>query len=156
MKVLIILQGAPGSGKSTEAEHLKKTLGAVICSTDTFSYNEYGQYEFNPKLLEERHRKCRELCNFYMGWDMPWIVLDNTNIKGSNIEPYIHLAEKHGYKIQVRRFTDEYENQHGVPKEKVEKMKTAMEDLESFIPEHLLDKNFYWQDGIVAIRKEKS
>ncbi len=44
------------------------------------------------------------------------------------MKPYIDMAEKNGYKIQVIHCQGSFKNVHGVPEEKVQQMKDNFED----------------------------
>ena len=59
-RVMFIMRGLPGSGKSTIAHNLKQVYGeqAVICSADDFRYNEKGQYIWKEEQTEEMHWLC--------------------------------------------------------------------------------------------------
>jgi len=45
-RIVIIMRGAPGTGKSTLAQLVKGK--GVVLSTDHFFYNRHGEYIFNP------------------------------------------------------------------------------------------------------------
>ncbi|XP_034543240.1 NEDD4-binding protein 2 isoform X2 [Notolabrus celidotus] len=101
-KVLVLLRGAPGSGKSTLAGALvKHNPGGVRLCTDDF-FTSHGRYQFNPTALGEahewNHRRAKEA--FERGANP--IIIDNTNMQGWEMKPYVAMALKHGYKVLFR------------------------------------------------------
>ncbi|XP_061565360.1 NEDD4-binding protein 2 [Cololabis saira] len=98
-KVLVLLRGAPGSGKSTLARALlEHNPGGVILTTDDY-FLRNGEYHFNPRALGEahewNHKRAREA--FERGANP--IIIDNTNMQGWEMKPYVAQAPKHGYKV---------------------------------------------------------
>jgi predicted kinase len=131
-KQLIILRGASGSGKSTLARSMHHTFElSVICSTDDYFMKD-GEYVFNPKLLTEAHRANQDKVESCMLRSVPMIIVDNTNIQKWTYQAYIKLAETYGYEVKFVVCDGEYENRHGVPKDKVEKMRASFEPDDSF------------------------
>lgn len=53
-KIVYIMRGASGSGKSTVAREVANPDG-IIHSTDSKFYDEKGNYNFDPKKLPEYH-----------------------------------------------------------------------------------------------------
>ncbi|XP_056892886.1 NEDD4-binding protein 2 isoform X2 [Takifugu flavidus] len=101
-RVLVLLRGAPGSGKSTLARALMEhNPGAVILSTDDY-FTHNGDYQFNPNALgdahESNHKRAKEA--FQRGSNP--IIIDNTNLQGWEMRPYVIQAVKHGYKVLFR------------------------------------------------------
>lgn len=120
-KVLIIVRGLPGSGKSTFAE----LLGNVqICTADDY-FMTSGAYQFKQEDLGAAHLKCQQKCENLMKANTPRIAVANTATTSREIAPYTGLAEKYGYKV----FSVVVENRHGgsnvhnVPPETIEKMR---------------------------------
>lgn len=101
-KVLVLLRGAPGSGKSTLARALlKHNPGGVKLSTDDY-FTRHGEYQFDPTALGEahewNHKRAKEA--FERGANP--IIIDNTNMQGWEMRPYVVQALKHGYKVLFR------------------------------------------------------
>lgn len=130
-KKVIILRGPSGSGKST---YIKNHLpDAFVCSADHYFNDDEGNYNFNPKKLGQAHGTCR--LNFKQAIldKVPLIVVDNTNTKLKEMEPYLDVASNHGYTVEVVRLTVPLDslygrNTHGVPDEAVKKMDDRMQD----------------------------
>ncbi len=139
-KTLIIMQGAPGSGKSSVAEALQFSSmryagdDCIICSADYYFTNgKTGEYNFDASKLPEAHAECRRDASRLMSEEVGVVIIDNTNIYKKHAAPYIDMARQHGYKVQIIRCVGEWENVHGVPEEKVKQMRDAMEDLEELL-----------------------
>jgi predicted kinase len=120
-KVLYIVRGIPGSGKSTFA----KTLGGQHYEADMFFINENGEYNFDVTKIKDAHKWCQSFVETNMVLEYPKIVVSNTFTQEWEMEPYFELAKKYGYKV----FTIIVENRHGgtnvhnVPEDKIEQMK---------------------------------
>ncbi|XP_051240459.1 NEDD4-binding protein 2 [Dicentrarchus labrax] len=101
-KVLVLLRGAPGSGKSTLARALvEHNPGGVRLSTDDY-FTRHGEYQFDPAALGEAHEwnQKRAIEAFERGANP--IIIDNTNMQGWEMRPYVVQALKHGYKVLFR------------------------------------------------------
>nr|XP_019955990.1 PREDICTED: NEDD4-binding protein 2 [Paralichthys olivaceus] len=101
-KVLVLLRGAPGSGKSTLARGLlEHNPGGAILTTDDF-FTRLGGYNFDPTALGEahewNHKRAKEA--FERGTNP--IIIDNTNMQGWEMRPYVVQALRHGYKVLFR------------------------------------------------------
>lgn len=144
--LLTIIQGVPGSGKSTIARALAScTPGVVICSADIF-FMKGDEYVFEALRLPDVHRHCFLKAEQYMdGWYLN-IIIDNCNILQEHCQPYINLASHYGYDIQfieVRRYIcgvvvlppipPEYyqvtDNVHNVPEHAIKRMIDQQERL---------------------------
>lgn len=92
-----ILIGVPGSGKSTLAKRIAKDQDAVICSADDY-FMLGGTYRFDASKLGNAHQSCKAKAQdaLMAGKD---IVIDNTNTRKSEIQPYVDMAEKYGAKV---------------------------------------------------------
>lgn len=135
-KTLIIMQGAPGSGKSSVAEalqfHSERYTGdaCIICSADYYFIDgKTGKYNFDASKLPEAHEACRKDAFELLREGVGVVIIDNTNIYKKHAAPYISMARHYGYKVQIIRCVGEWKNVHGVPEEKVKQMRAQMEDL---------------------------
>jgi predicted kinase len=106
-KNLTIMQGIPGSGKSTVAKALADKTEAIIFSTDDFWYQRGPNplsYDYDPALSGNAHRwNQRRTAQEMAADDGGNIIIDNTNIKARDIRPYLSLAEIFEYEVQVVR-----------------------------------------------------
>ncbi len=135
---IIIMQGLPGSGKSTWIK--ENHPNAVVCSADHyFTDPKTGEYKFNPAEIGEAHEACfrsfLDCLNTRDGFAVATyndIVVDNTNLSLWEMYPYISVALVHGYPVEVVRICADPEvcasrNVHGVPRETILRMAGRME-----------------------------
>jgi len=57
-KVLTLVRGLPGSGKSTFANFIWNDY--AICEADKFFTDKEGNYNFDASKLKEAHKWCKE------------------------------------------------------------------------------------------------
>lgn len=95
-KVLIILRGLPGSGKTSFAKMMWPE--AVICEADQFFYIG-GEYKFDRSKLKEAHKWCYTVASHLMNNGKPQVVVSNTSTTEKELEPYLELANQYGYKV---------------------------------------------------------
>lgn len=129
-KILYIVRGVPGSGKSTFAKTL--TNEHSICEADQYFIDkETGEYKFNFDELKIAHQWCRDEVEIRMKDNQvnyqfyPTIVVSNTFTQEWEMEPYFKLAKKYGYTVFSVIVENRHggENEHGVPEEKVQIMR---------------------------------
>jgi predicted kinase len=133
MKILTLLRGVPGSGKSTFANLMWTEY--AICEADKFFYDKEGNYNFDPSRLKDAH----EWCRFHVETRMkdnqvnpqyyPEIVVSNTFTMEWEMEAYYKLAEQYGYTVFSLIVENRHGgvNKHGVPDDKLEQMKNRFE-----------------------------
>lgn len=128
-KVLYLLRGLPGAGKST----LAKSIGAIYFEADMF-FMEGNEYKFNPLKLKDAHAWCQNQVRISMknasgGMTPTRIAVANTFTQEWEMEVYYKLAEEFGFTV----FSIIVENRHGgvnthnVPEDKLELMKNRFE-----------------------------
>jgi len=130
-KILFIIRGISGSGKSTFA---KKIVGHdfLVCEADKYFIDkETGEYKFDFSKIKDAHKFCQDTVETYMKDSLVnnqfyrEIAVANTFTQEWEMEPYFKLAKEYGYAV----FTIVVENrhggvnQHGVPEEKLEQMR---------------------------------
>lgn len=136
MKTLYIMQGAPGSGKSTIAKMIANGLpyedpsvaSATIVSADSFFCDAKGNYHFDRSKIKEAHESCRSKA-FRLMDNGQSVIVDNTNIRAWECKPYVAYAIEKGYSVIFVRCSGQFENVHGVPDEIVSRMRDSMETL---------------------------
>lgn len=129
--MLIIMQGAPGSGKTELARRLEMSLQGIRCSTDDFfCTGENHAYIFRPELLREFHEKNQIRVRQHLKNGIyTTAIVDNTNLRKWEVRPYVEAARDFGATVVFVRCTGAFQNVHGVPTEKVEEMRKNLEEL---------------------------
>lgn len=97
MKMLYIMRGLPGSGKSTVAKALGKD--GIVFSTDDFFLCD-GKYEFNSNKLGLYHSMNINRAREAMEDGITPVVIDNTNVRAADCKPYVEAGLKNGYEIE--------------------------------------------------------
>ncbi|MGH0159079.1 UNVERIFIED_CONTAM: hypothetical protein FKN15_037164 [Acipenser sinensis] len=101
-KVLVLLRGAPGSGKSTLARNLlEQNPTGVILSTDDYFLCD-GHYQYDRSALGEAHEWTQKRAKETFKQGLSPIIIDNTNIQGWEMKPYVALALQYNYKVMFR------------------------------------------------------
>ncbi len=120
-KVLYIVRGLPGSGKSTFA----KSLGGVHFEADMYFVDENGVYNFDPTKIKMAHNWCMIQTQKAMVDEEPKIVVSNTFTQEWEMETYFKLANENGYQVYSIIVENRHEgkNTHGVPDDKLQIMK---------------------------------
>ena len=128
-KILYIVRGIPGSGKSTFAKSLVGIKDYCHKEADMFFIDKNGNYNFNPADLKESHQWCQEEIEFLMRLGHTSVVVSNTFTQEWEMEPYNKLAEKYNYKVfsVIVENRHDGDNTHGVPEDKIELMKNRFE-----------------------------
>jgi predicted kinase len=123
-KTIIFTRGIPGCGKSTFAEYLALSNGAVICTADDYFIDENGDYKWNPDKIGTAHRWCESKAKKAME-DGKDVIIANTSTKESELKPYITMADEYGYRIISLIVENRHggKNIHDVPEETINKMK---------------------------------
>lgn len=128
-KILYIVRGLPGSGKSTFAKQLVGDKDYRHREADMYFVDRDGNYKFNPSKLKEAHEWCREEIEFVMKYDHPVVAVSNTFTQEWEMKPYYELAEKYGYMVISLIVENRHNgvNDHGVPEDKLTLMKERFE-----------------------------
>ena len=128
--VMVIMQGASGSGKSTMAQTIKEMLEYVgqfvqICSTDDFFVKD-GVYTFDPSKIVAYHKANQEKARGYLEAGDS-VIIDNTNTQAWEAKPYVVMAQELGVPVFFVPCHGRFDNVHGVPSDKVEAMRNRCE-----------------------------
>ena len=129
-KIIYLVRGLPGSGKST----FSKTLGGIHIEADQYFVDIEGNYNFDGSKIKLAHEYCRAQTGAWMKTDglqvnVDKIVVSNTFTQEWEMQPYFELAKTYGYKVFSIIVENRHEgiNEHGVPEEKIEQMKNRFE-----------------------------
>lgn len=95
-RILYLMRGLPGSGKSNLAKRLTKN---VFSTDDYFMKN--GKYEFDFEQIEQAHEWNRKQVNKAMSKGIQKVAVDNTNSSAWEMTPYVKLALKYDYDITL-------------------------------------------------------
>jgi predicted kinase len=119
-KILYIVRGIPGSGKSTFA----KTLGGQHYEADMYFIDENGDYNFDVTKIKDAHQWCQSFVKTDMILEYPKIVVSNTSTQEWEMKPYFDLAKEFGYTVFAIIVENRHggKNQHDVPEDKIEQM----------------------------------
>lgn len=136
-KLLTILRGLPGSGKSTRARQIRDQTGALVISNDDYFTNAAtGRYIFDRAHLDEAVKSCKFNVMLAMRQNIPHIVVDNCFIYRNPIEWYRDAAFKNRYRVEVEIIgettpeaveTYHARNIHGVPRNVLASMARAFQ-----------------------------
>jgi predicted kinase len=129
-KILYIVRGIPGSGKTTFA----KTISPIVVEADQYFTDDKGNYIFDGSKIKLAHEYCRAQTEAWMITEDDQIntskvAVSNTFTQEWEMEPYFELAKKYGYKVFSLIVENRHGgvNQHNVPEDKIEQMKTRFE-----------------------------
>ena len=124
-KVLYIVRGIPGSGKSTFA----KQLTSNVFEADHYFIDDEGNYNFDPSKIKDAHKDCQDNVRYAMESSVSKIAVSNTSTQEWELQPYFELAKKYGYTVFSVVVENRHEgvNQHGVPEDKLELMRNRFE-----------------------------
>jgi predicted kinase len=124
-KILYLLRGLPGAGKSTLSEQLSPN----VCEADMYFMRD-GEYRFDMDGLPAAHFWCRSRCESFMKNGEETIVVSNTLTSESEINPYIEMGNKYGYQIVSLVVENRHGNSsiHDVPNETLNKMEKRLMD----------------------------
>ncbi|XP_069061659.1 uncharacterized protein [Pleurodeles waltl] len=130
-KLLILLRGVPGSGKTTLANDLlDKSPEGTVLSTDDF-FRQRDGYNFVGKKLGNAHEWNQDRAMKAMDEGRTPVIIDNTNTQAWEMKPYVEMAIERGYTVQFhepetwwKRDPVELEkrNTHNVPRDKISQM----------------------------------
>lgn len=129
MAKLIIIRGIPGSGKSTFAKQLMKHYPKNEIEhfeSDQF-FMDNGVYKFDFQKLPTAHLVCLRNTQDALLNDKT-VIVSNTFTTRKEMKPYLKFAEENNIETIIYRCTGNYQNQHGVPVETLEKMKRNLEN----------------------------
>lgn len=123
MKTLHLVCGPSGSGKTTFANKLKKEKNiSNHFEADQWMVDDNENYCFSPTKLYYCHTQCQKSTEDAMigGED---VIVSNTTLTKKEARPYVELAKKYNYNVEIHHMAGNFQNEHGVSDWKVEEMK---------------------------------
>lgn len=128
-KTLLLIRGVPGSGKSTLARMLCADAPSFHAEADQY-FMVNGKYEFKPERLQQAHADCIARVEHAMvSGQFDRVAVSNTFTRLWELEPYITLATRLGWRYAVIHMETIHQNEHGVPTEAVKQMLHRWEPL---------------------------
>jgi predicted kinase len=142
MGKVVLLRGLSGCGKSTKAMEMYWAAddcgkSAVICSADKYFERPDGYYAFDAKELPQAHQWCQQEAEMAMVHRVDLVIIDNTNTRRWEMEPYLKMANRYMYEVEEVIVGGKEEkdiqiyasrNKHGVPIESIRRMASRWED----------------------------
>jgi predicted kinase len=124
MKILYIVRGIPGSGKSTFAN----SLDCPVFEADMYFMND-GEYKFEADKLKLAHNWCKLRVEHSMEDNFQKIAVSNTFTQEWEMEAYYEMAKQYGYTVFSVIIENRHGgvNEHGVPEDKLKMMKDRFE-----------------------------
>lgn len=161
-KLVTILSGIPGSGKSSwarlalEKTHADPDMGfAAVCSADAY-FMSSGVYKFDKTKLGDAHALClagytRRVLDVLPGVFDKHLIVDNTNTTALEIAPYAALALAFGWGLEIVTFKCAPElgaarNVHGVS------LKTC-KDMSERIARRRLPERWARYERVIEVRE---
>jgi len=103
-KILYIMRGVPGSGKSFLARQLSGKNGSIL-STDDYFMDSQGNYKWNPNEMKIAHQWNSERVKKAIDQRVSPVILDNTNVSRwelRQLKPLVEYAEVQEYEVIIK------------------------------------------------------
>ncbi|XP_053419371.1 NEDD4-binding protein 2-like 2 isoform X2 [Nycticebus coucang] len=130
-KILILLRGLPGSGKTTLSRILLgQSRDGIVFSTDDYFHHQDG-YRYNVNQLGDAHDWNQNRAKQAIDQGRSPVIIDNTNTQAWEMKPYVEMAIGKGYRVEFHepetwwKFDPEElekRNKHGVSRKKIAQM----------------------------------
>lgn len=105
-RLLILMRGLPGSGKSTKAKELAEQAKSLGLSVGIYSTDEYfmqdGRYNFNPDKIGAAHAWNQDRVKAAMNSGQDVVIVDNTNTTHWECEHYEVMALDGLYEVEYQ------------------------------------------------------
>lgn len=123
-KMLYLIRGLPGSGKSTIAKKLTSLLDCGHYEADMFFMVD-GEYRWNAEFVGHAHHWCRSRAEQDMSQGVENVIISNTFTTEKELKPYLAMASEFGYNITTMIVENRHGNEsiHAVPEEAIDKMR---------------------------------
>lgn len=123
-KVLILIRGLPGSGKTTFAQAISEGKYPVFEIDDYFT-DDHGNYSFRFDENHIAYKQCIENVEATMRKNHSKIIVANTFTMEWELEPYLRLATEHKYTAHVVVMENRHGNRnvHSIPEEHIQRMR---------------------------------
>lgn len=123
MRILTLVRGLPGAGKSTYA----RSLGCLHLEQDQFLV-QGGKYEWSPGNMQGAVQYCQNMAQEAMahGCDL---VVSNTFTRAWEMQPYLDLAGMFAYDVVLVEVRGDFGSIHDVPPDTMKKMRDRWEHI---------------------------
>ncbi|XP_042169466.1 NEDD4-binding protein 2-like 2, partial [Oncorhynchus tshawytscha] len=120
---------------------LEQNPHGVVLSTDDY-FCRHGDYRYDPSALGEAHEWNHARAQEVMEASFSPVIIDNTNLQGWEMKPYVTTALRHNYKVLFREPSTWWKNKprelerrtrHSV---KAEKIRWMMENYDRHVTIH--------------------
>lgn len=122
MKLLIIIRGLPGSGKTTLAhklsEHVFEADHYFVSVVDGIE-----QYNFDPTQIREAHEHCFSSTRAALEAGHSPVAVANTFCQYWQYSDYLDIAKQYDYTVQIIHVTGPWKNIHGCPSSTIDAMR---------------------------------
>lgn len=124
---LLLVRGLPGAGKSTFARHFSDA-GWVHLEADQYFIEKDGTYVFDESRLRDAHAWCLRKAKAAL-CARENVVVSNTFVTLSELEPYQGMAAKAGARLTVVKVEGAHASEHAVPEAVLADMRARWESL---------------------------
>jgi len=107
-KVMVLMRGCPGSGKSFQAINIlnlcyqNAVADEFIFSADKYFTDKHtGKYNFEYSKLSSAHAWTYKHAQEAVNYNVTPVIIDNTNVQCWEMKNYVELAVLNGYWIEV-------------------------------------------------------
>lgn len=109
-KLMILMRGVSGSGKSYRAKELSQGDPSVIYSADYFFGIDPEEYSKNwtREKLGDAHKWCQSRVRFACQNQHKLVIVDNTNTMIHEMMPYFDMAMQYEYRVEIAEPTSEW------------------------------------------------
>ena len=135
--MIVLMQGPPGSGKSTFAKGLRKELRCRIVEADQQydgPFKEVG-IEYNPKYLIGAHGYCQAITRKDISSGKS-VIVANTNTQEWEMKPYMLMKAS---KVVLIRCDGNYGSIHEVPTDVIDSIRMRMSSFDKITYETILN-----------------
>lgn len=130
-KIVIIVRGTSGNGKSSFADYIKSLYKDVlICCADDYFTDKDGNYNWSLDKLPNAHMYCQNKFKQALLDEISLIIVANTSTREKDVNYYRNLAIEANYKVFVILLENWHNGTdiHNVPEETKERMKSQLKE----------------------------